>query len=249
MKIVGVIPARYGSTRFPGKPLKLLKGKPILEWVIDLTKKSKLLSDVIVATDHQEIFDLGRNLGAKCEMTTQDCATGTDRIFQALQKRSQAGENYDYVINIQGDEPLLPVSYIDQLAQSFLDNSKLDMVTLSHPLDPRDIDNMSAVKVLINQYNEAIYFSRFPIPYSRERLCSALQKLNYPVQKHIGLYGFKSSFLKDFCNFPQAEIEKNESLEQLRALYMGAKIKVISVEQPTYGIDTPEDLERLEHKL
>ncbi len=237
MKIIAVIPARFGSTRFPGKSLEKLNGKPLLQWVIEGTRKSRRIQDIYVATDDERIAKLARDLNCATVMTSPDCATGTDRIFQAT------GElDFDVVLNIQGDEPLIDETYIDPLAEAFLNNPGLDMATLAHPLAATDLDNLNAVKVILNHRDEAIYFSRFPIPCSREKSQTA-------SLKHIGLYGYTRGFLRKFCETEPVEIEKAESLEQLRALYLGAKIKVLRVEKPTYGIDTPEDLKNLEKRL
>ncbi|AGH94941.1 3-deoxy-manno-octulosonate cytidylyltransferase [Pseudobdellovibrio exovorus] len=239
MKIIGVIPARFASTRFPGKPLEKLKGKPILQWVVEGARKSQLLSDLYVATDNQQIAEVAKSIGVNVAMTSPDCATGTDRIFEAIKNIE-----VDVVINIQGDEPLIDQSYIDPLAQAFLDEPRLDMATLAHGLAIEDFDNKNAVKVITNIHQEAIYFSRFPIPYSRA-------EFNQPsvALKHIGLYGYSRAFLQKFCTAEPALIEKYESLEQLRALYLGARIKVLQVQKPTYGVDTPEDLQKLEALL
>ena len=240
MRIIGVIPARFASSRFPGKPLEKLKGKPILQWVVEGAKKSKILQDIMVATDDERIQKLCNELNVSVVMTSVDCTTGTDRIYEATRNLK-----FDAVINIQGDEPLIDQTYIDPLAQSFCDDSKLDMATLAHPLDISDVDNKNAVKVIINSKSEAIYFSRFPIPFSRGEFSNNSKA----VLKHIGLYGYTKEFLQKFYSTPPCDLEKLESLEQLRALYLGAKIKVIEVEKPTYGVDTPEDLRKLEALL
>ncbi len=247
MKIVGIIPARFGSTRFPGKPLQLLQNKPLLQWVVEVVGRSRSIDDFYVATDHEGIADLCKKINVKYIMTSSEAATGTDRIFEACQSLKKSGIKFDAVINIQGDEPLLPVEYIDLLAQSFKDNSRLEMATLSHPLEHNDLENKNAVKVLIDENQYAIYFSRFAIPFSRASIVSL--ENNKSVQKHIGLYGYSFDFLSRFCAHPQTFIEISESLEQLRALDMGAKIKVLSVEKPTYGVDTPEDLVKIEKLL
>lgn len=238
-KIIAVIPARYGSTRFPGKPLEKLKGKPLLQWAVEGARTSKKIQKIFVATDDQRIQELCAKIQVDCLMTRADCPTGTDRLFEATRNL-----DFDVVLNIQGDEPLINQSYIDPLAEAFTQQSGLDMATLAHPLSAEDLDNKNAVKVIINQNQEAIYFSRFPIPYSREQ-----EPAPKTAFKHIGLYGFSREFLQKFCSAPQAQIEKFESLEQLRALYLGAKIKVLQVEKPTYGVDTREDLQKLEALL
>ncbi len=229
MKIIAVIPARFASTRFPGKPLALLKNKPIIQWVIEGARKSKLVDEIFVATDDERIAAVCKAINAEVLMTTTECPTGTDRIFEATRNL-----NFDVVLNVQGDEPLIDNSYIDPLARAFLDNENLEMATLAHPLAQEDVANKNAVKVITNAFDEAIYFSRQPIPASL---------------KHIGLYGFSKTFLQKFCTSPQVFIEKQESLEQLRALHLGAAIKVLRVEKPTYGVDTPEDLQKLEALL
>lgn len=239
MKIAAVIPARFASTRFPGKPLELLKGKPLIHWVVEGARKSKLVNEVIVATDDQRIAQSCQSLSVKVVMTSVECLTGTDRIYEATRNL-----DVDVILNIQGDEPLIDQTYIDPLANAFLSNKNLDMATLAHPISEQDLNNKNAVKVIINKNDEAIYFSRFPIPYSRDNFSD-----EGAVLKHIGLYGFRRDFLQKFCTSPQSLIEKRESLEQLRALYLGAKIKVLRVEKPTYGVDTPEDLQRLEALL
>jgi 3-deoxy-manno-octulosonate cytidylyltransferase (CMP-KDO synthetase) len=239
MKIIAVIPARFGSTRFPGKPLVKLKNKPLIQWVVEGAKTAKLVSEIYVATDDQKIADVVTSIGAKALMTRSDCPTGTDRIFEATKDLQ-----FDVVLNIQGDEPQITAEYIDLLAKAFIDQPNLDMATLAHPISMDDIDNPNAVKVIKNVNHEAIYFSRFAIPYSREKTVDASV-----CEKHIGLYGYSRSFLQKFCQTPQTAIEKAESLEQLRALHLGAKIKVISVARAIQGVDTPEDLAKLEKIL
>lgn len=246
MKIIAVIPARFGSTRFPGKPLAELKGKKILQWVVEGARTSSLIQEIYVATDDQRIFDFCKSIQVEAIMTSVDCATGTDRIFQATQNL-----NFDCVLNIQGDEPLISKEYIDPLANAFLQNPLLQMATLAHPLQAEDLHNLNAVKVITNCNQEAIYFSRFPIPFSRQNFMvpKAVADHSSPVMKHIGLYGYSKKFLKIFCSAEPCQIEKHESLEQLRALYLGVQIKVLTVSTPTYGVDTPEDLQKLEALL
>ncbi len=240
MKVIAVIPARFGSTRFPGKPLVKIKDKTLIEWVIAGSQTSKYLKDIIVATDDERILAVAKNAGAKAVMTSEKCATGTDRVYDATKDI-----DFDVVINIQGDEPQVSAKYIDPLIEAFINNKNLDMATLAHPIELKDLENKNAVKVIKNINDEAIYFSRLAIPYSRiEADVSSSVTL-----KHIGLYGYSKSFLKKFCEAPVADIEKLESLEQLRALYLGAKIKVITVDQPIQGVDTPEDLKIVEKYL
>lgn len=248
MKVIGIIPARFASTRFPGKPLQLIQGKPLLQWVVEVVQKSKTLSDFYVATDHQGIVDLCQKINVKYIMTSESAATGTDRVHEACQKIKAQGVDFEAAINIQGDEPLLPVEYIDVLVKAFKTEAGLEMATLAHPLMAEDINNLNVVKVLVNQKQYAIYFSRLAIPFSREQNFENLTQ-NKSVQKHIGLYGYSTMFLEKFCRQAPTFLEKSESLEQLRALDMGAQIKVISVSQPTYGVDTPDDLKKVEQLL
>lgn len=242
MKILGVIPARYGSTRFPGKPLVNLQGRPLIQWTIEGAKKSKLLGDVIVATDDERIKAAAEAVGVKVAMTPSDLPTGSDRIHAAIKNLE-----CDVVVNIQGDEPLVTGELIDRLAQVFIDDPRMDMATLAHPITEEDLQSPNAVKVVMNHKDEALYFSRYAIPYSRSK---ASEMGTYEgCLKHIGMYAYSKSFLKQFCEAPPALIEKAESLEQLRALYLGAKIKVIRVKEASLGVDTPEDLVRLEKLL
>lgn len=249
MKIIAVIPARYGSTRFPGKPLQRLQNKPLIQWVVEGAKTAKLVQDIYVATDDERIATAVRACGGQVLMTRSECPTGTDRIYEATRDL-----NFDVVLNIQGDEPQITAEYIDLLAKAFLDQPGLDMATLSHPLAIEDLENFNAVKVIKNVRNEAIYFSRFAVPYSREKateggIAPFAESGHLACEKHIGLYGYSKNFLKKFCETPQAAIEKAESLEQLRALYLGATIKILRVERPLQGVDTPEDLAKLESLL
>lgn len=242
MKILGVIPARYGSTRFPGKPLVNLQGRPLIQWTIEGAKKSKLLSDVIVATDDERIKAAAEAVGVKVAMTPSDLPTGSDRIHAAIRNLE-----CEVVVNIQGDEPLVTGELIDRLAQVFIDEPRMDMATLAHSITEEDLQSPNAVKVVLNHKDEALYFSRYAIPYSRSK---ASEMGTYEgCLKHIGMYAYSKSFLKQFCEAPPALIEKAESLEQLRALYLGAKIKVIRVKEASLGVDTPEDLVRLEKLL
>ncbi|KHD89881.1 MAG: 3-deoxy-manno-octulosonate cytidylyltransferase [Bdellovibrio sp. ArHS] len=242
MKIVGVIPARYGSTRFPGKPLELLKGRPLIQWTIEGAKKSKLISELIVATDHEGIKAAAEAAGVKVVMTASELPTGSDRINAAVQNIE-----CDIVVNIQGDEPQVTGELIDKLAQVFLEDKNLDMATLAHPISEEELHSMNAVKVVLNKNDEALYFSRYAMPYSRKS-AKDMGSLD-GCMKHIGMYAYTKKFLKTFCAAPPAFIENAESLEQLRALYLGAKIKVIRVKEALVGVDTPEDLARLAKML
>lgn len=242
MKLIGVIPARYASTRFPAKPLALLHGKPLLQWVVEGTRKSRLLSEVIVATDHEDIRHVAEKAGAKVVMTASDLPSGTDRVQAATRNLE-----FDVVVNIQGDEPLVTGELIDGLAGLFLKDPRPDMATLAHPISLEELHSANAVKVVVNHRDEALYFSRYAIPYSRVSGAQAAQLTG--CLKHIGMYAYTKKFLQQFCEASPAEIEIAESLEQLRALYLGAKIKVLRVKEASLGVDTPEDLAKLEKIL
>jgi len=241
MKSVGVIPARFASSRFPGKPLQLVGGKPLLQWVVEGAKTSQRLDAIWVATDHEEIAALAKRAGAdRVVMTSPDLPTGSDRVYAAIRD-----VNVDVVVNIQGDEPLVTGSLLDQLVTPLLEDPTLPMATLGRQLEPGDRESLHTAKVVVNQRGEAIYFSRFPIPYSR---------VDAPLHKgiglkHIGLYAFRKSFLTDFCAQSPTSLELAEGLEQLRALYMGARILVVPVEHESWGVDTPEDVAKVEAKL
>lgn len=238
MKTWVVIPARYASTRFPGKPLAMILGLPLLQRVVERAREIRGLAGIMVATDDQRIFDLAKSLdGVQVAMTDVSHNTGTDRILQAIENT-----DCDLVINLQGDEPLINPKWIENLIQLFEKQADLNMATLAHPIREEELNSLNAVKVILNQNQEAIYFSRFAIPFSRSPY-AASQKLVY---KHIGIYAFRKSFLKKFCSIPQSELEKAESLEQLRAVEKGERIKVLLVEGASVGVDVPEDVQRVE---
>lgn len=238
-RVVGVIPSRYGSSRFPGKPLVSIAGRPLLEWVVEGTRASKSIQQILVATDDERIADLCKKINVDFVMTPSELPTGTDRVKAAL-KNIDA----DIVINIQGDEPLITGDLLDQLAQPLIDDLSIDMATLGRKITQEDLLSKTTAKIVLNQNHEALYFSRFAIPYSRQPSTD----LNACL-KHIGIYGYRRSFLEKFCSHKPVAIELAESLEQLRALYLGARIKVIEVESDSWGVDTPGDIQKVESKL
>lgn len=242
VKILGIIPARYGATRFPGKPLAPVAGKPLLQWVIEGARQSRRLSDLWVATDDERIAKLAERCGVRAVMTASELPSGSDRV-RAASKDSGA----DVLVNIQGDEPMITGELIDRLAECFSD-SRVQAATLAHPLSSeQELLSQNAVKVLVNAENEAIYFSRFPIPYSRHTAkdMGGLQG----ALKHIGMYAWGAKFLEKFCEAPPALIEKAEGLEQLRALYLGARMKVVTIPNALQGVDSPEDVALVEALL
>ena len=237
MNVVGVIPARAASTRFPNKPMAKIAGKPMLQWVVEAAQSCSKLSKVIVATDDGPIFELAESLGAVAAMTDSELPTGTDRVNAAV-----LNEDCDVVVNIQGDEPLLQASHLDALLAPFFADSSVEMATLCGPLDRAELDDPNVVKVIKDAHGAGIYFSRHAIPYSR---------LDAPAQdlacfKHFGLYAYKKEVLKAFCAQPPVPLEKAESLEQLRALYLGKKIMVEFISEGLHGVDRPEDIKKIE---
>jgi 3-deoxy-manno-octulosonate cytidylyltransferase (CMP-KDO synthetase) len=240
MTVWGVIPARYGSTRFPGKPLKNIAGKPLLQWVIEGVRTSRKIEALWVATDHPEIESLAKSLGVHVAMTDSDLPTGSDRVFAAVKSSP-----VDVVINIQGDEPLITGELLDQLVAPMLEDPTLEMATLGRRLKPGDLESRNTAKIALNHRNEALYFSRFPIPYSR---IDALAQQAISL-KHIGIYAFRKSFLAEFCDKGPTPLELAEGLEQLRALYLGARVKVVEVDHESWGVDTPEDVAKVEALL
>lgn len=238
-KTIGVIPARYGSTRFPAKPLYPIAGKPLLEWVIRAAQSATSLNSLVLATDHKEIAEIGLRLGIQVVMTDPDLPSGSDRVWAAIQN-----VECDYVVNIQGDEPLLKPELIDTLVRGIV-TSQTEMATLIKELNPADLNNANVVKVVANQKGEAIYFSRLPIPYTRLQPESKIQA----CWQHLGLYVYKKEFLKTFCMTAPCNLERAESLEQLRALWLGAKIQTYIVDYNCIGVDSPEDVHKVEPYL
>ena len=243
MKVLAIIPARYASTRFPAKPLALLGGKPIVQRVYE--QVSKVVERVIVATDDERIYDTVISFGGEVVMTSPNHKSGTDRCAEAYEK---AGYEADIIINVQGDEPFVAPEQIEALIGCF-DSEKVDIATLVKPFSAESgidaLENPNSPKVVINEQGEAIYFSRSVIPYLRGVERSEWLK-HHTFYKHIGIYAFRAKVLNEVTALEQTPLEKAESLEQLRWLESGYKIKVGVTDIETIGIDTPEDLERAE---
>jgi 3-deoxy-manno-octulosonate cytidylyltransferase (CMP-KDO synthetase) len=243
MTITGIIPARYASSRFPGKLLEQLEGKAILQHVIEKCLLSKILSDVIVATDDTRIADIAKKC-CRVEMTRPDHQSGTDRIAEVTDRC-----NLEAVVNIQGDEPMIDPDVIDKVADLI---NKNEMSTAAAPIKlPENLKNPNTVKVIINSSNKALYFSRYPIPFLRDEAeCTITEQLMaFPYLKHIGIYGYQKATLLRLVDFPVSPLEKAEKLEQLRALDNGIPIEVSVVNHDGIGIDTPEDLKKLKEQL
>lgn len=245
MKFIAIIPARYASTRFPGKPLADMNGKPMIQRVYEQVKKA--IDDVWVATDDTRIFDTVLAFGGKAVMTSPDHKSGTDRIQEAY---STINEPFDVIINVQGDEPFIQPEQIKALKDCF-DSKDVQLATLVKPFKKEDgfdvLFNPNSPKVVINKKNEAIYFSRSIVPYIRDvHHTEWLDK--HTFYKHIGMYAYRYDVLKEITQLPQSSLEKAESLEQLRWIENGYKIRVGYTNVETIGIDTPEDMEKaLQH--
>ncbi len=238
--ILGIIPSRHSSTRFPSKPLVNINGKTMVQRVYEQAKKAKLLVDVIVATDNEKIYNHIISFGGKVVMTGVNTASGTDRCAEVIAKLD---ENYDFVINIQGDEPFIHPEQIDELASVLKPGVELATLAMkTNKLD--DILNRNIVKVVLNAKNEALYFSRSPVPYIRNYV-QAEWGLNHDFLRHVGIYAYRVDVLNKFGSLIPSSLELAESLEQLRWLENGYKMKVEQTQYESFGIDTPEDLEKI----
>ena len=243
MKFIGVIPARYASTRFPGKPLAMLGGKSVIQRVYE--QVSSVLDSAYVATDDERIRQAVEAFGGKAVMTSPDHKSGTDRIEEAVRK---IGGSFDVVINIQGDEPFIQRSQLEEIIRCF-DDAETQIATLGKPFDKAQgfaaVENPNSPKIVIDNRGYALYFSRSVIPFVRGRETTEWMD-HYPFLKHLGIYAYRTEVLHEITRLPQSSLELAESLEQLRWLQNGYRIKVGLTDVETVGIDTPEDLERAE---
>jgi 3-deoxy-manno-octulosonate cytidylyltransferase (CMP-KDO synthetase) len=231
-KAVGIIPARWGSTRFPGKALHEIGGKPLLRHVWERCRRAKKLDRLIIATDDFRIAEAAFDWGAEVAMTSANHASGTDRIAEVASKLKQ----FAHVINIQGDEPVIDPKLIDRLVRELQRDKTLEMITAAHPFaDPREAESPHQVKVVVGQNGEALYFSRAAIPFVRE----ASTRPQY--FRHQGIYGYRRDLLLRFVRWKTSPLERAESLEQLRALENGVRIQVVMTGSGSPGVDTPED--------
>ena len=239
--IIGILPARWGSSRFPGKPLHLIAGKPLIQHVWEQCRKCRRLDDLYIATDDERIQAAALAFGAKVVMTSPDHPTGTDRIAEAIQSIPAA----THIVNIQGDEPLIDPELVDELAATMEADPELDMATAANPLDPADpaVQDPNVVKVVTALDGRALYFSRSPLPFFRNAVAGL------PVYRHKGIYAYRRTFLERFVTWPPSPLERAESLEQLRALENGASIKVLPTLDTSPGVDTPEQAAQVEALL
>jgi len=241
MDVIGIIPARYSSTRFQGKVLADILGKPMIQHVWERAKQAAVLDDLIIACDDERVARVAEEFGAKVAFTAKGHASGTDRICEVINPL-----DVKIVINIQGDEPLIHPTMIDAVARALLDDSSISMATVMKNIEePRVINDPNVIKVVIDKNNFAVYFSRSPIPFHAEE-----SEIKLPIYfKHIGLYGYTKDFLFIYKNLPVSYLERVERLEQLRVLEEGFRIKVIETKYDTIGVDTLEDLEKVKEYL
>jgi len=244
MKVAAIIPARWASSRFPGKPLAPIAGKPMIQWVYERTRQSKSVSDVIVATDDERIVNAVTSFGGRAAVTPSELPSGTDRV--AFVARTL---EVDAIINVQGDEPLIDPEAIDVLANTLLADNSTKMATLVRKITtPGEIDNPNIVHVVIDHNKNALYFSRAAIPYARD-IDKAKWIDHYPYYDHIGIYAYRKEFLLQLTELPISMLEQAEKLEQLRVLENGYKIKVGFVSMQPICVDVPDDIERVENHL
>jgi 3-deoxy-manno-octulosonate cytidylyltransferase (CMP-KDO synthetase) len=243
MRLIGIIPARFASVRFPGKALALVAGKPLLQWVIERCQQATTLSEIVVATDDERIAQLARRF-CRVEMTSPAHPSGSDRIAEAARRLDCEG-----IINIQGDEPLIEPEVINLVAKALHEARMSTAAALI--TDAADYDNPNVVKVVVNLAGQALYFSRRTIPYLREAATAPAreQLAAFPFLKHLGIYGYERETLLGLVRQPVSALERAEKLEQLRALENGIEIKVVRVEHEAVGVDTPEDVARIERLM
>ncbi|MDP3723413.1 MAG: 3-deoxy-manno-octulosonate cytidylyltransferase [Candidatus Omnitrophota bacterium] len=246
MSVLVVIPARYGSVRFPGKPLALLQGKPVIQHVYERAVQAARMDDVVVATDDERIRDAVQRAGGKAVMTSPDARSGTERAAEVAQTHAA-----QVILNVQGDEPLIHPEQLDQVAEFLLAHRAIPMATLMTRLTRREeLANPNVVKVVVDQDGYALYFSRSPIPFIKsEGGGSRVEGHPSPYWKHIGLYGYQRQLLLRFPHLEPTPLEQLEQLEQLRALEHGYQIRVLETAHDTIGVDTPDDLQRVEALL
>lgn len=241
MNCIGIIPARYSATRFEGKVLANLLGKPVIQHVWEQAKKSQSLDDLIIACDDERILEKARDFGAKAILTSKDHLSGTDRLTEIVHDM-----DVEVVVNIQGDEPMVHFTMIDDAANALLQNPGCVMATIITPIrDPQLLSDPNVVKVVVDKNGLAMYFSRAAIPFVRDKKSEP----RITFYKHIGLYSYTKDFLYTFKNLSASALEETEKLEQLRVLEAGFKIKTIITKYDTVGVDTPEDLKRVEEIL
>lgn len=239
--ITGILPARWGSSRFPGKPLHPIVGKPLIQHVWERCCQCTRLDELVIATDDERILKAAESFGGRAVMTSPDHPTGTDRLAEAVGKIPAA----THILNIQGDEPLIDPALIDELAEAMIADPSLDMATAANPIAPDDpaVADPNVVKVVTTLSGHALYFSRSPLPHFRNPV------EGLAVHRHKGIYAYRRAFLERFVSWPPSPLEQAESLEQLRALENGASIRVLPTDDTSPGVDTPEQAIEIERLL
>jgi 3-deoxy-manno-octulosonate cytidylyltransferase (CMP-KDO synthetase) len=245
-----VLPARYESTRFPGKPLALIAGRPLIEWVYRRAREVPGAERVIVATDHEGIAGIVRRFGGEVVMTSKECRTGTDRVAEAVRNLE-----CDPIVNLQGDEPVFPTDLVARMVEVAVASPEVDIVTACHPIgDPGEMGSPNAVKVVMDENGMALYFSRAPIPHRTANLRAS--GAEGPSQgdppfgyRHIGIYVFRRASLFRFTGLARTPLEVSEGLEQLRALEHGMRVQVVKSSEATVGVDVPDDVKKVEKAL
>jgi len=232
-RVAAILPARWGSTRFPGKPLHLIAGKPLLQHVWERTRRASRIDAVIIATDDVRIAQAAFDFGAEVALTSPKHPSGTDRIAEVAKRL----RGFSHVLNVQGDEPLVEPALLNRLASTLLKDPALPMITVANPFTPDEpLDNPNAVKVTLDRHGNALYFSRSQIPFRRNA------EPGLPTYRHQGIYGYSLPFLLQFVKWKPSSLEKAEGLEQLRALENGARIRVLLTRHASVGVDSPEDV-------
>jgi len=252
-KVIAVIPARWASSRFPGKPLAIIHGKPMIQWVVEQTGKARTVSEVIVATDDDRIALAVQDFGGSAVMTSSDHLSGTDRVAEVAESR-----NCEIVVNVQGDEPLIPPENIDRVVASLLGDETIEVSTLMMRIDSvEDLANPDICKVVVDHRGNALYFSRAPVPFDRDGWTKDFKDgesiwpkdMDVKAYKHIGLYAYRKSFLMEFPRLRVSQLETIEKLEQLRILENGISIRVVETCKGSIGVDRKEDLAAVEKEL
>jgi len=247
-KVVGMIPARYASTRLPGKVLLSLGGKPMIQWVFERSRSASVLDEVLVATDDRRVADVVKGFGGTAVLTSPDCSSGTERLAEAVQLPGSPAEDSDIVVNIQGDQPFIDPVMIEEGVRPLLDDPELPMATLMHPIQRQDdLADPNVVKVVVDRAGNALYFSRSLLPYPQK-------EIPHQVYEHVGLYVYRKEFLVGLANMEPTLLEQVEALEQLRVLEHGYKLRCVETrcednEFSGFSVDTENDLRRGEAML
>ncbi len=244
-RVIAVIPSRWGSSRFPGKPLAMIAGKPMIQWVYERTTRALKISETIVATDDERIVKAVSSFGGQVVMTPSDLPSGTDRVSMVVRDM-----DVDAVINVQGDEPLIDPEAVDLLVDTLLQDDDVPMATLASRItDPDELENLNSARVVIDKNHFALYFSRVPLPYARDLKDKREWVLHFPYYDHIGIYAYRKEFLLQYSGLPISVLEQAEKLEQLRALENGYRIKVGIGDFHPICVDVPEDVARVEKRI